>query len=57
MQKILLISIWLVTIFFPFIASRDPSPRRALRWLLTMMGGFVAFYVFALIYILPRLPA
>lgn len=57
MQKILLISIWLVTIIFPFITSLDASPRRGLRRLLMMMGGFVAFYVFSIIYILPRLPA
>jgi hypothetical protein len=57
MQKILLISIWLATIICPFITSLDPSPRRALRRLLLMMGGFVAFYVLSIIYILPRLPA
>ena len=57
MQKILLISIWLVTIIFPFITSLDPSPRRGLRRLLLLMGGFVAFYVFSIVYILPRLPA
>lgn len=57
MQKLLLISIWVATILCPFITSRDPSPRRGLRRLLMMMAGFVAFYVFSIIYILPRLPA
>jgi hypothetical protein len=57
MQKLLLISIWVATIVLPFIASRDPFPRRALRRLLLLMGGFVAFYVFSIVYILPRLPA
>ena len=57
MRKLLLISIWVATIICPFITSLDPSPRRGLRRLLMMMGGFVAFYVFSIIYILPRLPA
>jgi hypothetical protein len=57
MQKLLLISIWLATIILPFIAALDPSPRRGLRRLLLMMSGYIAFYVFAIIFILPRLPA
>jgi hypothetical protein len=57
MQKLLLISIWLATIILPFIAALDPSPRRGLRRLLLMMSGYIAFYVIAIIFILPRLPA
>lgn len=57
MQKLLLISIWVVTIVFPFMAALDPSPRRGLKRLLVAMTGFIAFYVFAIVYIVPRLPA
>lgn len=57
MQKLLLISVWLATIILPFIAAMDPSPRRGLRRLLVMMSGFIVFYVFSIVYILPRLPA
>lgn len=57
MQKLLLISIWLATIILPFLAAMDPSPRRGLRRLLLVMSGFIAFYVFSIVYILPRLPA
>jgi hypothetical protein len=57
MQKLLLISIWVVTIVFPYIAALDPSPRRGLKRLLFAMTSFIAFYVFAIVYIVPRLPA
>jgi len=56
MQKLLLVSIWLVTIFLPLAMARDASPQRGIRRLLLAMTGFVFFYVFSLIYILPRLP-
>jgi hypothetical protein len=56
MQKLLLISILIVTVALPMRAARDPNPGRALRHVVYGIAAYVAFYVIAIVYIMPRLP-
>ena len=53
--KILLMSILVATIALPMYAATDPRPGRALRRAVVWLAAFNAFYLFAIVYLLPRL--
>lgn len=57
MQKNLLLTILIATIMIPMLAASDRSPTRGFRRTVTWMALFNVFYMIALIYIWPRLPA
>lgn len=56
MQKLLLMSILIATVALPMIAAGDPKPARALRRAVVWLIAFNFAYVFAIVYVLPRLP-
>jgi len=57
MPKFILMSILAISVILPAIAAREPNPRLALRKALlwTILGVF--FYVFAVLFVYPRLLA
>jgi hypothetical protein len=55
MQKILLISILVATIAIPVQMSREKSRAIGIKRTIKWMVGFCVFYLFALMYIYPRL--
>jgi hypothetical protein len=55
MQKLLLISILVITFVIPAVAARDPSPRRALRRTIFWMMAGLFSYVLAVILLYARL--
>jgi predicted cobalt transporter CbtA len=57
MQKNLLLTILIATITIPLVAASDRSPTRGFRRMIFWMVGFNVFYLFAILYIWPRLPA
>ncbi len=57
MQKNLLLTILVATVMIPMFAASDKSPVRGFRRTVLWMAAFNVFYMFALIYIWPRLPA
>jgi hypothetical protein len=56
-DKLLLISILLMSIIIPVVAANDPNPRRGLKRCVIGFCLFAAFWVFSLIFIYPRLLA
>jgi hypothetical protein len=54
--KFLLLSILLATVMIPMRAASDRSPKRGFRRTILMMTAFNVFYLFAIIYVLPRVP-
>jgi hypothetical protein len=54
--KFLLLSILLATVMIPMRAASDRSPKRGFRRTILMMTAFNLFYLFAIIYVLPRVP-
>jgi hypothetical protein len=56
-DKLLLISILLVTIILPIAAANDPDPRRGLRRTVVGFCVFMCLWVFSLLFIYPRLLA
>jgi hypothetical protein len=55
--KLLLISTLLVTIILPIVTSYDQNPQRGMRRCMTGFFIFIGFWVFALLFIYPRLLA
>ena len=55
MAKLLLISVIAATIALPMRAARHPSPALAMRRALGWTAAYYAFYLFAILYVLPRL--
>lgn len=55
MSKLLLISVVVATLVLPARAARHPAPAIALRRALAWVAAYYAFYVVALLYVLPRL--
>jgi hypothetical protein len=55
MQTILLLSILVATIAIPVQMSRHKSRAEGLKRTVKWMTGFCIFYLFALMYIYPRL--
>lgn len=55
MRKLLLVSVVLASIVLPWRAASDSSPRRGLRHALLWVVAFNVLYLFALLYIVPRL--
>lgn len=55
MDKLLLMSILIVTFALPMRASRDPSPVRGLRRTVVGMTIFVALYILGVVYVYPHL--
>lgn len=55
MDKILLISVLLVTIILPIVASYDENPQRGMRRVVTGFLIFIGLWVFTLLFIYPRL--
>jgi hypothetical protein len=53
--KLLLISVLVATIALPMRAARHPSPARALRRALAWTSAYYAFYLVAILWVLPRL--
>lgn len=56
MGKLILVSILIATIAFPMMAARDRSPIRGLRRAVLAMAAFNVVYLFAAVYLFPRLP-
>jgi hypothetical protein len=57
MQKFLLYSVLFANIVIPLWTATNTSPTRGFRRMVFSMLAFNLFYVFAIIYVLPRLPA
>lgn len=55
MGKLLLVSVLIATIALPARAARHPSPARALRRAVGWVAAYYAFYLVAVLYVLPRL--
>jgi len=55
MQKLLLISIMIMTIAIPIQTSREKGRAAAVKLTVKWMAIYCAFYLFALIYLYPRL--
>lgn len=54
MQKLILVSILVLTVAAPALAVRDPHGRRSLRKVIVWMLAGVCAYVFAVIFLYPR---
>ncbi len=57
MQKFLLMSILIATVVIPMIAASDRSAIRGFRRAVVWMAAFNLFYLFAIVYVWPRLPS
>jgi hypothetical protein len=55
LQKLLLISILVVTVLLPVAAARSSNPINGLRRALAGLFLFETFYLFATLYLFPRL--
>jgi predicted membrane channel-forming protein YqfA (hemolysin III family) len=55
MQKLILLSILVITVAVPVIAARDANPRRGLRKALSWTAVGVVTYTLAVVFIYPRL--
>ncbi len=55
MGKLLLNSILIATLAIPMRAAGDPSPVRGVRRAVLGVVAFNAFYLVAILYVLPRL--
>jgi hypothetical protein len=53
--KLIVFSILIATIAIPLVHARRPRERRALRKTLVTFGVFCALWVFATLFIAPRL--
>ena len=56
MQKLLLLSVLFATLIIPIRAAQKPNPTRALRRAIVFAVGFNVFYVWAILWLHPRLP-
>lgn len=57
MRKLVYTSLLIALVAIPLVAARDPSPARGLRRAVLGVALFVAAYVFAIVYVVPRLPS
>jgi hypothetical protein len=55
MQKLLLVSILVATVAIPVQMSREKSRAEGVKRTVKWMVGFCVFYLFALMYLYPRL--
>lgn len=55
MGKLILISILLETFLVPAFIARDPSPVRGFRRMVAAIAACNLFYLFAVLYLYPRL--
>ena len=55
MDKVFFLSILVATVMLPWLAARDRSPSRWLRRAFLMIVAFNAFYLVAIVYVLPRI--
>ena len=55
MKKFLLYTILIATVVIPMIAAGDKSAIRGFRKVVLWMAAFNVFYMFAILYIWPRL--
>lgn len=56
MQKLILISILVITIAVPAAAAREADSRRALKKTVTWILVGIVFYTLSVIFIYPRFP-
>jgi hypothetical protein len=57
MQKFLLLSILVATVVIPMVAASDRNAIRGFRKTVIWMAAFNLFYLFAIVYVWPRLPS
>ena len=57
MKKFLLYTILIATVMIPMIAAADKSAIRGFRKVVVWMAAFNVLYVFAILYVWPRLPS
>ena len=57
MKKFLLYTILIATVMIPLIAASDKSAIRGFRKAVLWMAAFNLLYVFAILYVWPRLPS
>ena len=57
MKKFLLYTILIATVMIPMIAAADKSAIRGFRKVVVWMAAFNLLYVFAILYVWPRLPS
>ena len=55
MRKLLVLSILIATFWIPIAAAKEPNPFKGLRKVRKQLAWYCAFYVIAVVYILPRL--
>ncbi len=55
MRNLVLRSLLLALLTIPFVAAREPHPRRALKKALLLFVGFNLFYMLALRFLYPIL--
>ena len=56
MRKLVYMSLLIALVAIPLFAARDPSAPRGLRRAVLGVALFVAAYVVAIVYVVPRLP-
>jgi hypothetical protein len=57
MKKFLLYTILIATVMIPMIAATDKSAIRGFRRAVIWMAAFNAIYLFAILYVWPRIPS
>ena len=55
MRKLLLMSVLIFTFALPALAAREPDPQKALRRLRKRFAWYCVAWIFAILYIMPRL--
>ncbi len=56
MRKFVYTSLLMALVLIPMLGARDPNPARGLRRTIVGVALFVAAYVVAIVYVVPRLP-
>ena len=57
MKKFLLYTILIATVVIPMIAASDKSAIRGFRKAVIWMAAFNVIYLFAILYVWPRIPS
>ena len=57
MKKFLLYTILIATVVIPMIAATDKSAIRGFRKAVIWMAAFNVIYLFAILYVWPRIPS
>ena len=55
MRKLLLMGLLIATFWIPIAAARNPNPREGLRKVRKWWAWFCAAWIFAILYIIPRI--